>query len=91
MPVVLKIGEETTEVMLGPSTFITGKGFSFAKNDSLEVTGSKITMNGINYIIARAVVKDGKPLTLRDRTGRPQWSEMGMGPCTAAQDQGVMY
>lgn len=83
MHVVLKTGEETIEVMLGPSTFVTSKGFSFAKGDSLEVTGSKIAMNGINYIIARAVVKDGKPLTLRDKTGKPQWSGMGMGPCTA--------
>jgi hypothetical protein len=82
--VVLKIGEKTTEVMLGPSTFITGKGFSFAKGDALEVTGSRVTMNGISYIIAREVVKDGKPLTLRDKTGKPQWSGMGMGRCPAA-------
>jgi hypothetical protein len=83
--VVLKIGEETTEVMLGPSTFITSKGFSFHKGDALEVTGSRITMNGINYLIAREVVKDGKSLRLRDKGGKPQWSGMGMGgPCPAA-------
>jgi hypothetical protein len=83
--VVLKSGDESREVMLGPSTFITSKGFAFAKGDSLEVTGSKVTVNGINYIIAREVVKDGKTLTLRDKSGKPQWSGMGMGvgPCPA--------
>jgi hypothetical protein len=81
--VVLKSGEESAEVMVGPSTFITGKGFSFATGDSLEVTGSKITMNGAGYIIAREVVKNGKSLTLRDRGGKPQWSGIGMGPCAA--------
>lgn len=84
--VVLKSGEETKEVMLGPSTYITSKGFSFVKGDSLDVTGSKITMNGVDYIIAREVVKNGKSLTLRDKGGKPQWSGkgMGMGPCPAA-------
>jgi hypothetical protein len=83
--VVLKSRDESREVMLGPSTFITSKGFAFAKGDSLEVTGSKVTVNGINYIIAREVVKDGKTLTLRDKSGKPQWSGMGMGvgPCPA--------
>jgi hypothetical protein len=84
--VVLKSGEETTEVMLGPSTYITIKGFSFVKGDSLDVTGSKITMNSVACILAREVVKNGKSLTLRDKGGKPQWSGMGkgMGPCPAA-------
>ena len=42
----LKKGEGNREIMLGPSKFITSKGFSFAKGDSIEVTGSKVTMGG---------------------------------------------
>lgn len=76
--VVVKVGGESKEVMLGPSDFITGQGFSFAKGDSIEVTGSRITMGGIEYIIAREVVKGGKTLTLRDTSGRPQWAGKGM-------------
>jgi hypothetical protein len=75
----MKVGEETREVMLGPSQFIASKEFSFAKGDSIEVTGSKVTMGGAEYFIAREVVKDGKTLTLRDKSGTPQWAGRGMG------------
>jgi len=75
----VKAGDETRDVMLGPSNFITSKGFAFAKGDSVEVTGSKITMGGADYIIAREIVKDGKTLTLRDKTGTPQWAGRGIG------------
>ena len=74
----IKAGDETREVMLGPSKFITGKGFAFAKGDAVEVTGSKITMGAMEFVIAREVVKDGKTLTLRDKTGTPQWAGSGM-------------
>ena len=75
----LKAGQETRDVMLGPSSFITSNGFSFAKGDSIEVTGSRITMGGTEYVVAREVVKDGKTLTLRDKTGTPRWSGGGKG------------
>ncbi len=75
----VKAAEETREVMLGPANFITGKGFAFAKGDSIEVTGSRITMGAIEFVIAREVIKDGKTLTLRDKTGKPEWAGTGMG------------
>lgn len=73
----IKTADETREVMLGPANFITGKGFAFAKGDAVEVTGSRITMGAMEFVIAREVVKDGKTLTLRDKTGTPQWAGMG--------------
>jgi hypothetical protein len=75
----VKTAEETREVMLGPANFITGKGFTFAKGDSVEVTGSRITMGAMEFVIAREVIKDGKTLTLRDKTGTPEWAGTGMG------------
>lgn len=75
----VKEADETREVMLGPANFITGKGFAFAKGDSVEVTGSRITMGVMKFVIAREVIKDGKTLTLRDKTGTPQWAGKGMG------------
>lgn len=75
----VKAGDETREVMLGPSNFIASKGFSFATGDSVEATGSKVTMGGTEYVIAREVVKDGKTLTLRDNSGTPQWAGRGRG------------
>jgi len=74
----IKAGDDVREVMLGPAKFITGKGFAFAKGDAVEVTGSKITMGAMEFVIAREVVKDGKTLTLRDKTGTPQWAGSGM-------------
>lgn len=70
----VKTAEGDMQVMLGPTRFITDKGFSFAKGDQVEVTGSKVSMGGSNYLMAREVVKDGKTLTLRDKDGRPEWS-----------------
>ena len=52
------------------------KEFSFAKGDSIEVTGSKVTQGGTPYVIAREVIKDGTTLALRDKSGTPQWAGM---------------
>jgi hypothetical protein len=76
---IIKAADSTTEVMLGPAKYVGDQGFSFAKGNSIQVTGSKMTMCGREFIIAREVVKDGKTLTLRDKTGRPKWAGQ-MGP-----------
>ena len=75
----VKTDDGVREVMLGPSQFVASKSFSFSKGDSIEVTGSKVTMGETEYVIARQVIKDGKTLTLRDKTGRPEWAGQGMG------------
>jgi hypothetical protein len=77
--ITVKTAEGAREVMLGPTQFIGSKHFSFAKGDSVEVTGSKVTMGGSEYVIAREVVKEGKTLTLRDKAGTPEWAGKGMG------------
>jgi hypothetical protein len=76
---MVKTAEGTREVMLGPSQFIASKHFSFAKGNSVEVTGSKVTMGGTEYFVAREVVKEGKTLTLRDKAGTPEWAGKGKG------------
>lgn len=75
----VKTDEGVREVMLGPSQFIASKGFSFSNGDSIEVTGSKVTMGGTEYVIAREVIKDGKTLTLRDKKGAPDWAGRSIG------------
>ena len=77
--VTLKTAEGTREVMLGPTQFIASKHFAFAKGESVEVTGSRVTMGGSEYVVAREVVKDGKTLTLRDKAGTPEWAGKGIG------------
>jgi hypothetical protein len=68
-----------TQVMLGPTNFVAGKGFTFAKGDQVEITGSNVTMGETEWVIAREVKKNGQTLTLRDKTGTPAWSGGTMG------------
>jgi DNA/RNA endonuclease YhcR with UshA esterase domain len=71
---VLKTDKETLTVMVGPSAFLTEKNFSFAKDDQIEVTGSKVKYGDSDAIIAREIKKGDKVLTLRDEKGVPLWS-----------------
>ena len=71
---LLKTETETIEVHVGPSNFVSSEGFTFAKGDSVQVLGSKVTIGGKQALIAREVTKDSKTLTLRDKTGRPLWA-----------------
>lgn len=71
---LVKTESETIEVHVGPSDFVANAGFTFAKGDSVQVLGSKVTIDGKEALIAREVTRDGKTLTLRDKTGRPMWA-----------------
>lgn len=70
----LKTESGTFDVHLGPSAFLAAKNFTFAKGDQVEATGSKVTYQGHDAIIAREVKMGGKVLTLRNAQGIPQWS-----------------
>ena len=67
-------GNETLAVHAGPSSYISQKGFSFAKGDTIEVLGSKVNLNGKPAILAREITKDGRTLVLRNAQGIPEWS-----------------
>jgi hypothetical protein len=73
----LKSADKTLDVHLGPESFLKAKGFSFAKGDQVEVTGSKVSAKGGEAIVAREVKKGGETLVLRDAQGIPQWSRRG--------------
>jgi DNA/RNA endonuclease YhcR with UshA esterase domain len=70
----LKTDKGAYVVHVGPSSFIAGQGFTIDKGDTLEITGSKSTVNGKEVLLARTLTKDGKVLTLRDEKGIPKWS-----------------
>lgn len=74
---MLKTGEKTLDVHLGPESFLKAKGFSFAKGDQVEVVGSKVNYKGGEAVVAREVKKGGETLVLRDAQGIPQWSGRG--------------
>ncbi len=70
---MLKTGSGNLEVHVGPARYISEQGFSFAKGDQIEVTGSKVTVSGKEALIAREIKKEGKTLRLRDEQGFPKW------------------
>ncbi len=76
--VALRTDKGTVTVLLGPAPFLSQSDFSIVKGDELSVTGSK-TAAQTPYVIARAVTKGGRTLTLRDAQGVPVWAGRGMG------------
>lgn len=70
----LKGDQGSYAVHVGPSFYVSSQQFTFAKGDSIEVIGSKVSLNGQDTLIAREIRKDGKSLVLRDQQGFPQWS-----------------
>jgi hypothetical protein len=70
----LKTEKETLEVHLGPSAFLAEKEFAFAMGDPVEVTGSKVKLEGADVLLARTIKKGDKTLTLRNAAGIPMWS-----------------
>jgi DNA/RNA endonuclease YhcR with UshA esterase domain len=62
------------DIHVGPSAFLEKRGFTFAKGDQIEVTGSKVKYEGADAVIAREIKKGDKTLTLRNAQGIPAWS-----------------
>jgi hypothetical protein len=74
---MLKTDSGTVEVHVGPSGYIARQQFSFAKGDSIEVTGARVRIAGKDALLAREISKEGKTLSLRNQSGIPLWSRRG--------------
>lgn len=72
--VMMKTEKETLAVHVGPTAYLAEKGIVLAKGDSVEITGSRVTIDEDPVVIARQIKKGDKTWTLRDATGRPMWS-----------------
>ena len=70
---VVKSGQDTVQVFLGPKSFLDDMGASFKAADAVEVTGSKVKQDSGEMILAREVVKGDDTLTLRFKDGKPAW------------------
>ena len=74
---VLKTDKETIPVHLGPASYVEKQTPRIEAKDTVEVTGSRVTLDGKPAIIAAKVKKGKEVLKLRDETGRPAWSGAG--------------
>ncbi|MDI6854664.1 MAG: DNA-binding protein [Deltaproteobacteria bacterium] len=73
----VKTDKETLPVHLGPKSYLDKQEMKFSEGDKVQVTGSRVTMDGKPAIIAKEVKKDGKTMELRDDRGVPKWAGQG--------------
>jgi hypothetical protein len=64
----------TTDIHLGPSSWLATQALSIEVGDDIDVVGSLVTYGGSEVLVAREVQKDGRTLTLRDTQGVSSWS-----------------
>jgi hypothetical protein len=70
----LQTDKETIAVHLGPAWFIDKQTPHIEVNDTVTVTGSRVTVDGKPAIKASQVKKGDEVLKLRDESGVPAWS-----------------
>lgn len=71
---MVKTDKETISVHLGPGWYIENQDTKIEPKDKVEVTGSRITLDGKPAIIAAEVKKGEELLKLRNKKGFPFWS-----------------
>lgn len=72
--IVLKLGDgKTIEVHLATTKFMKNYELVFNKGDAVEVTGSKVTFQGVETIFAREVKRGSDTFAFRDKEGNPVW------------------
>ena len=70
---ILQTGKETIAVQLGPAWYIDKQTPRIEANDTITVTGSRLTTDGKSAIIAADITKGNELLKLRDNSGIPVW------------------
>src|SRR5581483_7194736 len=58
---------------VGPEWYVNNQRTQIKLHDTVQVTGSKVTINGHLVILAEQIVKGKSVLALRRPTGRPYW------------------
>jgi DNA/RNA endonuclease YhcR with UshA esterase domain len=72
--IVLNLGSnKTIEVHLATTRFVKSYDLIFNKGDEVEVTGSKVTFEGVETIFAREVRRGNDTFVFRDKDGKPVW------------------
>jgi hypothetical protein len=70
---MLQTQKETIAVQLGPAWYIDKQTPRIEANDTITVTGSRLTLDGRLAIVAADVTKGNELLKLRDDNGLPFW------------------
>ena len=70
---MLQTLNETIAVQLGPAWYIDTQTPRIEANDTITVTGSRLTLDGRSAIVAADITKGNELLKLRDDNGIPVW------------------
>jgi DNA/RNA endonuclease YhcR with UshA esterase domain len=71
---ILKLADgKTIEVHLATTQFVKTYEFVFEKGDQVEVTGSKVKLEGVDTIFAREIKSGNQTVLFRDKDGKPAW------------------
>jgi hypothetical protein len=70
---MLQTEKETIAVQLGPAWYIDKQTPRIEANDTITVTGSRVTMDGRSAIVAADITKGNELLKLREDNGIPVW------------------
>lgn len=71
---VVKTEKGMESVHLGPSWFIENQDVKIEAGDEVEITGSRVTLQGKPAVIASEVKKGDQTLKLREEDGTPAWA-----------------
>ena len=69
----LDIGDEQLPVHVGPAWYLEDQFLQITINDTIEVTGSRIVIDGDPALIAAEIKIGDTVIILRDRNGLPRW------------------
>jgi len=74
---MLQTENGTIAVQLGPAWYIDNQTPRIEANNTMTVTGSRVTMDGRPAIVAADITKGNELLKLRDNNGIPVWPRKG--------------
>jgi DNA/RNA endonuclease YhcR with UshA esterase domain len=64
---------KTIEVHVAPTEFMNAYELVFTKGDQIDVTGSKVTFEGVETVFAREIKRGKDIFVFRDQEGNPAW------------------
>ena len=69
----VKLDGKLVEVHIAPTKFVKSYEVAFQKGDSVEITGTKVTFEGQDAILAREIKRGNDDFVFRDPKGKPIW------------------
>lgn len=71
---ILKLADaKTIEIHLASTKFVAAYDLVFHKGEEIEVTGSKVKLEGVETIYAREIKRGTDTFVFRDKEGNPIW------------------